>query len=74
VIRKIVAAKIFMQTVCPGLRLVVQLMHSAECFGIWAHPLALEGPDEDIKPNNVVRGQLMEIYFEIFQDFPYHLI
>jgi hypothetical protein len=36
--------------------------------------LTLEGPDEDIKPNNVVRGQLMEIYFEIFQDFPYHLI
>jgi hypothetical protein len=39
-----------------------------------AHPLASEGPDEDTKPNNGVRGQLMKTYFEIFQDFPYHLI
>jgi hypothetical protein len=45
---------------------VVQLVHSAECFGIWAHPLALEGQDEDAKPNNGVRGKLMKIYFEIF--------
>jgi hypothetical protein len=74
VIHKIVATKIFMKTVCPGLCLVVQLMHSAECFGIWAHPLASEGPDEDAKPNNGVKGQLMKIYFEIFQDFPYHLV
>jgi hypothetical protein len=73
-IRKIVAAKIFMQTVCPGLRLVVQLVHSAKCFGIRAHPLASEGPDKDTKPNNGVRGKLMEIYFKKFQDFPYHLI
>ena len=51
-IREIIAAKIFMQTVCSGLRLVVQLMHSAECFGIWVHSLALEGPDEDAKPND----------------------
>jgi hypothetical protein len=43
-------------------------------LGIWAHPLALEGPDEDAKPNNGVRGQLMMIYFKILQDFPYHLV
>jgi hypothetical protein len=63
-----------MKTVYPGLCLVVQLVHSVECLGIWAHPLASEGPDEDAKPNNGVRGQLMKIYFEIFQDFPYHLV
>ena len=73
-IREIIAAKIFMQTVCPSLRLVVQLVHSAECFGIWAHPLASEGPDEDAKPNNGVRGQLMKINFKVFQDFSYHLV
>jgi hypothetical protein len=61
-------------TVYPGLRLVVQLVHSAERFDIWAHPLASEGPDEDTKPNNGVRGQLMKIYFKNFQDFPYHLV
>jgi hypothetical protein len=55
-----------MKTVYPGLRLVVQLVHSAERFGIWAHPMASEGPVEDAKPNNGVRGQLMNIYFEIF--------
>jgi hypothetical protein len=74
VICKIVATKIFMQTVCLSLRLVMQLMHPVECFGIWAHPLASKGLDEDTKPNNGIRGQLMKIYFEIFQDFPYHLI
>jgi hypothetical protein len=73
-IRKIVTSKIFMKTVCPGLRLVVQLVHSTERLGIWAHPLASEGPDEDTKPNNGARGQLMKIYFEIFQHFPYHLV
>jgi hypothetical protein len=44
--------------------MVVQFMHSAERFGIWAHPLASEGPDEDTKPNNGVRGQLMKINFK----------
>jgi hypothetical protein len=55
-----------MQTVYLGLRLVVQLMHLVECFSIWAHPLASEGPDEDAKPNNGVWGQLMKINFKIF--------
>jgi hypothetical protein len=55
VIHKIVATKIFMKTICLGLRLVVQFMHSRECFGIWAHPLASEGPDEDTKSNNGIR-------------------
>jgi hypothetical protein len=44
--------------------LVVQLMHSAECFGIWVHPLASEGPDEDAEPNDSIRGQLMKIDFK----------
>ena len=54
-----------MKTICPGLCLIVQLMHTVESFGIWAHPLALKGPDKDVEPNNDVRGQLMKIYFEI---------
>jgi hypothetical protein len=63
-----------MQPVCSGFRLVVQLMHSAECFGIWVHPLASKGPDEDAEPNDSVRRQLMKIYFKIFQNFSYHLV
>jgi hypothetical protein len=55
----------FREDICPGLRLIVQLMHSTESFGIWAHPLASEGPDKDAEPNNSVRIQLMKIYFEV---------
>jgi hypothetical protein len=64
-IRKIVTTKIFVKTICSSLCLIVQLVHSAERFGIWAHPLDSEGLDEDAKPNNGVRGQLMKIYFKI---------
>jgi hypothetical protein len=70
VIRKIVTTKIFVKTICPGLCLIVQLMHSAESFGIWAHPLASEGPDEDAEPNDSVRSQLMKVYFEFFRTSP----
>jgi hypothetical protein len=52
----------------------VQLVHSAECFGNWVHPLASEGPDEDTEPNDSVRGQLMKINFKILQNFSYHLV
>jgi hypothetical protein len=54
-----------MKTICPGLRLIVQLMHSIESFGIWSHPLASKGLDKDIEPKNSIRGQLMKIYFEV---------
>jgi hypothetical protein len=64
-IRKIITTKIFVKTVCPGLRLIVQLMHAVEGFGIWDHPLALKGPDKGVEPNNSVRSQLMKIYFEV---------
>jgi hypothetical protein len=60
-IREVIAAKIFMQPVCSSLRLIVQFMHSAECFGIWVHPLAPKGPNEDVEPNDSIRGQLMKI-------------
>jgi hypothetical protein len=40
-------------------------MHAAEGFGILVHPLASEGPDEDVEPNNGVRSQLMKINFKI---------
>jgi hypothetical protein len=51
---KVVATKIFMKAICPGLCLIVQLVHSAEGFNIWAHPLASKGPDKDAEPNNGV--------------------
>jgi hypothetical protein len=63
-----------MQPICSGLRLIVQLMHSTECFGIWIHPLASKGPNEDAESNDSVRGQLMKINFKILQHFSYHLI
>jgi hypothetical protein len=56
VIREVIADKIFVQPVCSSLHLIVQSMHSAECFGIWVHPLAPKGPDEDAKPNDSIRG------------------
>jgi hypothetical protein len=71
---EVIAAKIFMQPVCSSLRLIMQLMHSAECFGIWIHPFDSKGPDEDAEPNDSIRGQLMEINFKIIQNFSYHLI
>jgi hypothetical protein len=49
-------------------------MHATKSFGIRAHPLASKGPDKDVEPNNSVRSQLMKIKFEVFKDFPYHLI
>jgi hypothetical protein len=35
------------KAICFDLRLVVQLVHSAEGFSICVHPMALEGLDED---------------------------
>jgi hypothetical protein len=64
-IHKIVTAKIFMKAICPGLRLIMQLVHSAESFGICTHPLASEGPDIDAESNNSVGSQLMKIYLKI---------
>jgi hypothetical protein len=54
-----------MKTICPGLRLIMQLMHSEESFGIWTHPLALEGPNKDVESNNGIAGQLMKKYFKV---------
>ena len=63
-----------MKAICPGLRLIVQLVHAAEGFVIWVHPLASEGLDEDAEPNDSVRSQLMKIDFVIFQNFPNHFV
>jgi hypothetical protein len=54
-----------MMAICPGLRLIMQLVHSAESFGIWDHPLASEGLDIESESNNSVGSQLMKIYFEV---------
>jgi hypothetical protein len=62
-----------MQPVFFGLRLVMQLMHSAESFSIRVHLLALKSLDEDTKPNDSIRGQLMQIDLIIIQNFPNHL-
>jgi hypothetical protein len=63
-----------MQPIFSGLRLVMQLVHSAESFSIRVHSLASKGPDEDAEPNDSVRGQLMKIDFVIIQNFPNHLV
>jgi hypothetical protein len=38
----------------------MQLMHSAKSFSILVYPLASKGLDENVEPNNGVRGQLMK--------------
>jgi hypothetical protein len=63
-----------MQPVFSSLRLVMQLMHSVESFGIRVYSLASESPDEDTEPNDGIRGQLMKINFVIIQNFPNHLV
>jgi hypothetical protein len=73
-IRKIVATKIFMKAICHGLRLVMQLVHPAESFGIRTHPLASEGPYVDTMSNNCIGCQLMKVYFKILQNLSYYII
>jgi hypothetical protein len=63
-----------MKAIYPGLRLVMQLVHPAESFGIMTHPLASEGLDVDTKSNNCVGCQLMKVYFKILQNLSYHII
>jgi hypothetical protein len=61
---KVVASKIFMQTVSPCLCLIMKFMNSAKPFGINTLSLALECLDVNAKPGDSVRGQLMEIYLK----------
>jgi hypothetical protein len=63
-----------MKPIFSGLRLIMKLMHSAKSFGIRVYSLASECLDEDAKPNDSVRSQLMKIDFIIFQNFPNHLV
>jgi hypothetical protein len=49
-------------------------MHSVESFSIRVHSLASKGLDEDVEPNDRVRGQLMKIDIIIIQNFPNHLV
>jgi hypothetical protein len=72
-IRKIVSTKILMKAICPGLRLVMQLVHPIESFGIRTHPLASEGQDIDTKSNNCIGCQLMKVYFKILQNLSYYI-
>jgi hypothetical protein len=73
-IHKIVATKILMKAICPGLRLVMQLVHLIESLGIRTHPLALGGPDVDTKSNNCIGCQLMKVYFKVLQNLSYYII
>jgi hypothetical protein len=52
----------------------VQLMHSAETFGIGTFALASESPYVDTHPDNGIWCQLMKIYFKPFQNFSYYII
>jgi hypothetical protein len=62
---KVVASKVFVQTVSPCLHLVMKLMYLVEPFGVSALSLALECPDVNDEPDNSVRGQLMKIDFKL---------
>ena len=54
-----------MQAIFSSLRLIMEFVYSAECFGERLYPLTSESPDEDTEPNDSVRGQLMKINFKI---------
>jgi hypothetical protein len=73
-IHKVVAAEVLMKTICSGLRLILQLVHPAESFGIGTHTLASEGPYVDSKCNDCIGCQLMKVYLKIFQNFSNHLM
>jgi hypothetical protein len=63
-----------MQSVFSSLRLVVKFMYSVEGFGERLHRLTSESPDIHVEPNNGVRGQLMKVNLEIFQDIYNHSV
>jgi hypothetical protein len=45
-----------MQPISSSLGLIMKLVHSAETFGKWFHPLASESPDINTKPNDSIRS------------------
>jgi hypothetical protein len=63
-----------MKAICPGLRLVLQLVDPTKSFGIRTHPLASKGPDVDTKSNNCIGCQLMKVYFKVLQYLSYYII
>jgi hypothetical protein len=63
-----------MKTISFGLRLVVQLVHPVESFGIGTHTLASEIPYVDTKSNDCIWCQLMKVYLKNFQNFSNHLM
>jgi hypothetical protein len=63
---KVVASEVFVQVVSPCLRLVMKLMYPIEPFGVSTLSLALESLDVNAKPDNSVRGQLMEVDLKLF--------
>jgi hypothetical protein len=62
---EVVAAEVLMKTLHSGLRLIVQLVHPTESFGIGTHTLASESPYVDTKSNGCIRCQLMKVYLKI---------
>jgi hypothetical protein len=73
-VRKIIASKVYVKAICPGLRLIVQLVHSAETFSIGTYALASESPYVNTQPDNGIWCQLMKIYLKPLQNLSYYII
>jgi hypothetical protein len=63
-----------MKTIRSFLRLVMQLVHPTESFGIRTHTLALEGPNVETKSNDCIGCQLMKVYFKVLQNLSYYIL
>jgi hypothetical protein len=63
---KVVAFKVFVQTICSRLGMVVEFMDSAESFSIGTFSLASESPYVNAEPDYSVWCQLMKIYLKSF--------
>jgi hypothetical protein len=67
---KIIASKVFVQTICSCLGLVVEFMNSAESFNIGTLSLASESPYVDTEPDYSVWCHLMKMYLKFFNTSP----
>jgi hypothetical protein len=52
----------------------MKFMYATKPFGIGTFSLASESPYINVKPNNSIWGQLVEIYLKSLQNFPYHIV
>jgi hypothetical protein len=67
---KIIASKVFVQTIYSCLGLIMEFIDSAESFSIGTLSLASESPYVDTERDYSVWCQLMKIYFKYFNTSP----